>query len=49
LVPIALDGEELVLPDAVLLPDELQAATPRARIMADIAARPDRTLGLMDL
>jgi hypothetical protein len=49
LVPIALDGEELVLPDAVLLPDELQAATPRARIMADIVARPDRTLGLMDL
>jgi hypothetical protein len=48
LVPIALDGEELV-PDGVLLPDELQAATPRARITADIVARPDRTFGLMDL
>jgi hypothetical protein len=49
LVPIALDGEELVLPDAVLLPEELHAATPTARITADIVARPDRTLGLMDL
>jgi hypothetical protein len=48
-VPIALDAEELVLPDAVLLPDELQAATPRATITADVMARPDRTLGLMDL
>ena len=48
MVPIALDGEELVL-DGVLLPDELQAATPRATITADIAARPDRTLGLLDL
>jgi hypothetical protein len=47
-VPIALDGEELV-PDEVLLPDELQAATPRATITADVMARPDRTLGLMDL
>jgi len=45
-VPIALDGEELV-PDAVLVPDELHAARPR--ITADIAVRPDRTLGLMDL
>jgi len=47
-VPIALDAEELV-PDGVLLLDELQAATPRATITADIMARPDRTLGLMDL
>jgi hypothetical protein len=47
-LPIALDDEEFV-PDAVLLPDELQAATPTARITADIVARPDRTLGLMDL
>jgi hypothetical protein len=48
LVPIALDGDELEL-DGVLLPDELQAATPTTRIATDIAARPDRTLGLMDL
>jgi hypothetical protein len=48
LVPIALDGEEL-LPDAVLLPDELHAATPTARATADIVARPDRSLGFMDL
>jgi len=47
-VPIALDGDEFV-PDGVLLPDELHAATPAARITADIVARPDRTLGLMDL
>jgi len=47
-VPIALDGDELEL-DGVLLLDELQAATPTAMITADIAARPDRTLGLMDL
>jgi hypothetical protein len=37
------------VPDGVLLPDELQAARPTARIAADIVARPDRTLGLMDL
>jgi hypothetical protein len=47
-VPIALDDEELEL-DAVLLPEELQAATPTVRITAAIAARPDRTLGLIDL
>jgi hypothetical protein len=41
---MALDGEELEL-DAVLLPDELQAATPRITTVA----RPYRTLGLMDL
>jgi hypothetical protein len=45
LVPIALDGEELV-PDAVLLPEELHAATPPARITADIAVM---ALSLMDL
>jgi len=47
-LPIAFDDEEFV-PDVVLLPDELHAATPAARITADIVARPDRTLGLMDL
>jgi hypothetical protein len=46
-LPIALDAEELV-PDAVL-PDELHAARPPARITADIVARPARALGLMDL
>jgi hypothetical protein len=45
LVPIALDGEEL-LPDAVV-PDELHATA--ARSTADVAARPARALGLMDL
>jgi len=45
-LPIALDGDELV-PDGVLLLDELQAAA--ARITADIVTRPERTLGLMDL
>ncbi|HEU5391408.1 MAG TPA: hypothetical protein VFV73_36455 [Streptosporangiaceae bacterium] len=45
-MPIALDGDELV-PDGVLLLDELQAAA--ARMRADIVTRPDRTLGLMDL
>jgi hypothetical protein len=48
LVPIALDDDEFV-PDGVLLPDELHAATPAARITAEIVARPDRTLGFMDL
>jgi hypothetical protein len=45
-LPIALDGDELV-PDGVLLLDELQAAA--ARITADIMTKPDRTLRLMDL
>jgi hypothetical protein len=48
LVPIPLDGDELV-PDAVLLLDELHAATPRARATAETAARPGSILGLVDL
>ncbi|MBV9204934.1 MAG: hypothetical protein JO037_05925 [Actinobacteria bacterium] len=45
LVPIAFDAAELEL-DAVLLPEELHAATPTARIPAAMAVV---TLGLMDL
>jgi hypothetical protein len=47
LVPIPLDGDELV-PDAVLLLDELHAATPR-RAAAETAARTGSALGLVDL
>ena len=47
LVPIPLDDDELV-PDAVLLLDELHAATPR-RAAAETAARPGSILGLVDL
>jgi len=46
-VPIAFDGDELV-PDAVLLLDELHAATPR-RAAAETVARTGSTLGLVDL
>jgi hypothetical protein len=48
LVPIALDDDEVV-PDVLLLLDELHAATPRARATAETAARAGRTLGLKDL
>jgi hypothetical protein len=48
LVPIALDDDELAV-DAVVLLDELHAATPRARATAEITARPGRTLDLIDL
>jgi hypothetical protein len=44
-VPIVLDDEELEL-DAVVLPEELHAATPPTRITAAIAVM---TLGLMNL
>jgi hypothetical protein len=49
LVPIALDGDELVLVFfGVLVPDELHAAAAR-RVTAEIATRLDRALGLIDL
>ena len=48
LVPIPLDDDELV-PDAVLLLDELHAATPTARATAETVARTGSTLGLVDL